>query len=288
MADRLASRDILTAPIEPLSIRVVETPHTEMSFTAPALDGTALLGWLAAVGALRVLSHERATTLHWDPMNRAVFGGWESVEAVDWLTEQLSQDPKVFKPKDQSDYEQLGVWGPGVWRFDGQAFKQSPLLATGGGQTGLERAWPKLAKATTREKVCEALESWTYYPKLGQRWDTAEHVEHGSQWSDPSKDGSRSVHGASRMAIEALPVLPTLYGRTTIGFDSTQHAATWPVWRSPLTLAGVRVAVRQPMIERWMSRKIGVGQLASFLPSEPCERSSDTEIPATARVAVSS
>lgn len=285
MADRIASRDELTAPVEPCPFPTsVTANHSSDSFVAPALDGTTLLGWLAAVGALRMLTTDRKTRLHWNANNEAVFHGWELGDAVEYLARQTKIAPSVFRPKTMAEFESQGEWGPAAWRYDGKTFKQSPLIATGGGQTGLERAWPKLAAVMTPDKICEAFVEWVYYPKLGQRWDNSEHADHGSQWDDPSKSGSRSVHGANRLAIEALPILPSLGNRITIGFDHQQQAATWPIWRQPLSVSGVRVAVRQPMRERWMSRKIDVGQLASFLSSEPVrERSDEARNTATAR-----
>jgi hypothetical protein len=239
---------------------------------------------MAAVGALRLLADACDTQLYWNATDQAVIVGWELEDAVTYLCERTTVPPSVFKPKSASEFESLAIWWPAVWRVDGSDFKQSPLLGTGGGPTGLEKAWPKLAAEMSEEKVQEALVGpWVYYKKFGQRWDTAEHAEHGSQWGNPSKEGTRNVHGASRLAIEALPLLPTLAGRMTIGFDNEHRAATWPLWREPLSVAGVRVAVRQPMRERWMSRKISVGQLASFLPSEPCERLDDVKKAVTAR-----
>lgn len=285
MADRIASRDCLSTPLKPVSLAQINHSQSFPSFVASALDGSQLLGWMAAVGSLRVLSAERSTTLNWNAANRAVFTGWELGDAIEFLTERMKTPPHVFRPSTESEFESLGIWGPAVWRFDGTGYKQSPLLATGGGQTGLEKAWPKLADAITLEKLRQAIIGpWVYHKSLGQRWDTAEHAEHGSQWGDPSKEGSSSVHGASRLAIEALPLLPTLLGRITIGFDNETRAATWPLWRSPLSLDGVRVAVRQPMQERLRSRKIDVGQLASFLTSEPCERSGAKRNAVPARV----
>jgi hypothetical protein len=284
MSDRIASRDELTAPLVPVRLPRADGSFPQPdSFRADALDGRTLLGWMAAVGALCVLSEERPTTLTWDPTDRGVFLGWKLEELIDYLAERLKIAPPVCRPETIEEFIAMGDWGPAVGRWDGIAFKQSPLMGTGAALTGFQNSWPKLADAVERGKIKQAIIGpWRYDSKLGQRWDPMEHAEHGSQWNDPSKEGSRSVHGANRLAIEALRLLPTIATGYTIGWNSERQAITWPLWRAPLTVDGVRVAIRQPMRERWMSRKISVGQLASFLPAEPCERSGAAEISRTA------
>ncbi|HWB11809.1 MAG TPA: CRISPR-associated endonuclease Cas3'' [Pirellulales bacterium] len=281
MADRIASRDELTARLVPIDLpRAHGSSPVLSSFQATALNGRTLLGWMAAVGALCVLCEEQPTYLHWDALDRGVFGGWELDEAVAYLAERLKLAPPVCRPKTFEEFEKMGEWGPAVGRWEGGPFKQSPLLGTGAAHTGFDKAWPKLAAAVDHAKVREAIVGpWQYYDKLGQRWDAAEHAEHGSQWGDPSKEGAQSVHGANRLAVEALRLLPTIATGYTIGWNSEAQAITWPLWRGPLTIEGVRAAIRQPMRERWMSRKVSVGQLASFLPAEPCERLSAAEFP---------
>jgi hypothetical protein len=63
MADRLVSRDEATASPRAIQLPTVTSESPKESFRAPALDGCKLLSWMAAVGALRILSEHRRTWL---------------------------------------------------------------------------------------------------------------------------------------------------------------------------------------------------------------------------------
>jgi hypothetical protein len=194
---------------------------------------------------------QRRTWLQWGPENHAILFGWTLEQAVEYLTEQLQIAPPVCRPQTWREFQDMGPWGPAIGEWDGKSFKKSELIGAGAGQTCFSKAWPKLAATMTEAKVREALVGpWKYYDRLGQRWDAAEHVEHGSQWGDPSSEGSESVHGANRLAVESLPLMPSIAIGFTIGWDRQWRAATWPIWRGPLDLDAVCVAIRQPMRER--------------------------------------
>jgi hypothetical protein len=79
------------------------------------------------------------------------------------------------------------------------------------------------------------------------RWDPAEHRTRALQWGDPSKEKILSRRGLNRLALEALPLFPTVPANTeaaTVGFaknsDSHGETFTWPIWTSPLPLSVVR------------------------------------------------
>lgn len=102
-------------------------------------------------------------------------------------------------------------------------------------------------------QIREALfEAWRYEDPLkkhSMRWAPKDEKRYALQWRDPSGDPSRgmrgSMHGANRLAIEALPLFPVVprgvaSGRprlATTGFDRHGQGVrwTWPIWTDPIT-----------------------------------------------------
>ena len=74
------------------------------------------------------------------------------------------------------------------------------------------------------------------------RWDPNEFRPHALRAGDPAKDNKRNnVRGANRLAIEALPLFPTVPQRAvlrTVAFGDKDARAevTWPIWLDPLSL----------------------------------------------------
>ena len=89
-------------------------------------------------------------------------------------------------------------------------------------------------------------QAWDYYDeKLGLRWDPEEDRRYALRWDNPSGDVTKTVRGANRLAIEALPLFPTAPGARrlmTTGFSRRGGAVlfTWPIWGVPLGLEVVR------------------------------------------------
>lgn len=111
-----------------------------------------------------------------------------------------------------------------------------------------------IVASTEREHLRKALfAEWRYddpVANLTLRWDPADDVRRALQWRDPSGDPSRKtgggVLGANRLAIEALPLFPTVpmgVRLETTGFSgsgSRRSFWTWPIWDSPIGLDPVR------------------------------------------------
>jgi len=101
-----------------------------------------------------------------------------------------------------------------------------------------------LHESTTAEHLFTALfEAWEYSDeKPSMRWDPNDYRPHALRAEDPSTDPIRTVRGANRLAIEALPLFPTmprLRNRLhTIAFDS-DSSVHCPVWSDPLEYATV-------------------------------------------------
>jgi hypothetical protein len=78
------------------------------------------------------------------------------------------------------------------------------------------------------------------------RWDPADDRRYALRWKEPSGDPIRTVRGANRLAVEALPLLPTApvgINLETTGFRRRRGegvAFTWPVWTAPVRVDTVR------------------------------------------------
>lgn len=101
----------------------------------------------------------------------------------------------------------------------------------------------KLAAACEVSDLRHTLfEQWDYRddgPSL--RWDAADFRPHALRAEDPSTDPIKTVRGANRLAVEALPLFPTCPGLRrvrTVGFEELDGDAAigWPIWRDALDL----------------------------------------------------
>lgn len=91
------------------------------------------------------------------------------------------------------------------------------------------------------------LKAWRYAddgPSL--RWDPADDRRYALRWKEPSGDPIRTVRGANRLAVEALPLLPTApvgSNLETTGFRRRRGEGvgfTWPIWTVFLSVDTVR------------------------------------------------
>ena len=139
--------------------------------------------------------------------------------------------------------------------------------------------------------------AWRYDDPLDTqnlRWDPSDDVRRALRWRDPSGDPVRrkrgGMLGANRLAIEGLPVLPTIpvgrILRTTgfIGRGSTNTYWTWPIWSGELPLDVVRTVVSLRELQNdsnaeelhalgitqvFRSRRLTVGKFRCFTRGEP-------------------
>jgi hypothetical protein len=136
-------------------------------------------------------------------------------------------------------------------------------------------------------------EEWRYEDDgrgLNMRWDPEDDRRYALRWRDPSSDPSRTVRGANRLAIEAIPVLVSVPAGTrleTTGFANRGRDGvfwTWPIWNAPLSLAatssllafgglyddnynpGSRISMGIVAIYR--SQRIRIGKFRNFTPAE--------------------
>ena len=111
----------------------------------------------------------------------------------------------------------------------------------------------KLHDKTTADDLRRSLfDPWDYADrKLGLRWDPEEDRRYALRWGNPSDGkGVPTMHGANRLAVEALPLLPSVPGARqlhTTGIARRDRAVflTWPIWEDPLSMDVVRSLLAQ-------------------------------------------
>lgn len=78
------------------------------------------------------------------------------------------------------------------------------------------------------------------------RWDPMDDRRYALRWRNPSGDTVRTMRGANRLAVEALPLFPTAPGDQrllTTGFSQRRGEGTrftWPIWHGPSSVDVVR------------------------------------------------
>jgi CRISPR-associated endonuclease/helicase Cas3 len=120
-----------------------------------------------------------------------------------------------------------------------------------------------IMKRTTRDHLRRSIFSrWDYADSLENQslhLDPSEDRRHAHQWNKPSGDPNRKksggMLGANRLAIEAIPLFPSMPeddALHTVGFTgnrSTNTRWTWPIWSVPVSLQVVRSLLAIPMLQ---------------------------------------
>lgn len=146
----------------------------------------------------------------------------------------------------------------------------------------------ELVATTTGDDIRRALfEEWRYQDgKPSLRWDPEDDRRYALRWKEPSGDPIRTVRGANRLAIEALPmfpVMPGLWSLETTGFVTKGSKGTywtWPLWGFPLPLSIVRSTLslsslpsqdtdtvalgRRGIVARYRSQRLTTGKYRNF------------------------
>ncbi len=245
----------------------------------PGLDGANPLGFLAALGTWRIADRNQpGTKLHWkphaghwtpvlsfpQPLERDPFVAQLHTELAKMRQHRLftfSQNLKLkpgefekeakaamerwFNEDDRISAAFFAAFGSTV-AINEQGDIEDTALRTmsGAGHQHFLKTMNDLAEVTTEEQLQKTLfETWTYPDeKIGLRWDPAEDKRYALAWKNPSQDPTRTQRGANRLAIEALPLLPTSPVGThleTTGFTghrSNDTFWTWPIWTPSITL----------------------------------------------------
>jgi hypothetical protein len=133
-------------------------------------------------------------------------------------------------------------------------------------------------------------ETWKYCDTgFSLRWDPEDDRRYALRWDNPSGDPARNVRGANRLAIEGIPMYPTIpttNSLKTTGFEGNNASNTfwiWPVWKYPISidvcrslLAHAELQKNHPSIELFQSigvsaifksQRITQGKFRNFTPS---------------------
>lgn len=265
------------------------------------LRGENLLAYLAALGLLRTASRmTNEVKLSWrdetSVYHPTLHIPLDAEEVLDRLTELLQQPPPL-EGLDQNlkmsndDYRGYArsqpEWAAGLGcETDEDVIRKTGWILIGAAKQTIVPTLCTLAAKTTRDKLERALfRQWDYKDEgLSLRLDPADQKDYALRWNDPSPEGASTMHGACRLAVEALPIFPVLPAPrpTTVGIAS--RAASWPIWSDPLPLDVVCSLLNSPeiqgevdreslarrgIVEVYRSRKQSVGKYTSFAIAAP-------------------
>lgn len=173
------------------------------------------------------------------------------------------------------------------------------LRTLGGGRQRFLISMRVLAADVTGEHLKKALFApWQYDDPAEShvmRWDPLDDVRYALRWRNSSGDPERkkrgAVWGANRLAIEALPLLPTapVKGRLeTSGFTQRKGRGviwTWPIWNVPINMDTARSLLALPELQQdepdrkalspmgvteiYRCQRITQGKYRNFTPAQP-------------------
>lgn len=244
------------------------------------LDGGNLLGFLAALGTLRILSKFHTARLSWKQESwwmpiidsdlrseadllscissrlcgaNSINPAWEIDQDLKLSIREIHENLLASAARaglgDRTEADFLCAFGSDVFGTGPKKefMSNTELRAVGGGPQHFLGSMKELALMTTEEDLARTLFSpWDYQdgrPSL--RWDPADFRPHALRAMDPSTDPILTMRGANRLAIEAMPLFPTAPAKRrlrTVGFEERngQVGLTWPIWRDPLDLDTVK------------------------------------------------
>lgn len=210
------------------------------------LDGTNPLGFLAALGAFRLLSNGNCSvTMAWHLSNCTwhpiVFGsqvslsqlGTELHTAIGKLDKSVwsfdnklpfsaaclrqeaynaVRDASVIKRSLADDVASLGVE---CWADKNGDFEVTSLCMVRSGDSkgqGLLAYGKRIIEITTEKDLQQAVASeWTHEDgQCALRWDPVEDRAYALQWRNPSKVGALSIKGGNCLALLGMRLLPTI------------------------------------------------------------------------------
>ena len=257
------------------------------------LDGSNPLGFLAAVGTLRTVGLA-VPNVRWSMKWLMRDGIWmpalfadrpasadalvdllccelrrESTPEFDFAKNlnitpgQLKSEAAMARsraqPDDRRHADFIAAFGCEIYETKDRKSVQDTALRTmsGAGNQHFLGTMKKLIHETERAHLHNSLfEMWHHSDdKLGLRWDPEEDRRYALRWDNPSDGGVKTMRGANRLAIEALPVFPTAPGEReleTTGFSTGSKTTlfTWPIWRVAIGIDVVRSLLALPELQR--------------------------------------
>ena len=121
---------------------------------------------------------------------------------------------------------------------------------SGAGHQHFLKFFRDISKATDPDHLRRALfHEWDYADEgrgLNLRWDPLDDRRYALRWQNPSNDPNRTMRGANRLAMEAMPLLPTMPVNDRLittafqGKGARDTFFTWPIWSAPLSASVVQ------------------------------------------------
>ena len=239
---------------------------------------TVRMSWVLHRGAWRPVFHVPGETTE-DTIVEALYDELRkhpSPPGLEELGEDLTIEPGTFRrfaqqaalssqPCDRRAADFALAYGCEA-TVDGGKIQDTALRTmSGAGHQHFLGSMAELGRVTSRQHIASALfEPWQYADgRPSMRWDPADDRRHAYRADDPANSRTapiRTVRGANRLAIEALPLFPTAPcgGRLgTTGFrrieptsrgGRTRWVLRWPVWLPALPLSVVRSLLTHPRI----------------------------------------
>lgn len=252
----------------------------------PALQGSSLLGFMAALGVFKTLAELpdlEGIRMKWSPaaggispvlqvtpdlnadviLERlyATLGSWAGHRVITIDKDLKLQGPQFRQLAKECVEDFLGhrhsaaagmvaAFGcDAIINEDGTIEDTAFRTMSGAGHQHFLEFMNVLARETTPDQLREAIFGpWSYRdPSPIMRWDCEDDRRYALRWDEPSKDPVRTVRGANRLAIAALPLFTVVplapSSVATTGFTgrgSRDTFVTWPLWHGWLTIDAVR------------------------------------------------
>ncbi|MFO1421941.1 MAG: hypothetical protein U1F59_13585 [Candidatus Competibacteraceae bacterium] len=270
----------------------------------PGLSGASPIGFLAALGMLRVLVEDRGhdARLAWRH-GRAVLDGLELTDAIDELTANMTGrgdaleftwadtvrdvTPEQYRnavaraSSDRRALAFLAGWGTDTVMSKGFIADTDMDMTPVNKKQMLPRDLRELAPRVNRNALEIALLGGSYERQSPWGLDPASRRSGATEAKAPGKSKPPGKPGLIWLAIESIPlhpVLPVSITRTrTVGWRYMPvDAYVWPLWNASLSLNEVkllrmlpveRLASRPGVTEVWASTKDKTGMYPWLLPA---------------------
>jgi len=200
----------------------------------------------------------------------------------------------LINPVARSDADFLAAFGSEVVTNDDGTMQDTALRTmSGAGHQHFLKFFRELVSKTDVDHLRRTLFfKWDYADEgrgMNLRWDPLDDRRYALRWEDPSSDPVKTMRGANRLAIEAMPLLPTMPttdGLATTAFEGKGARGTyfiWPIWTRPLSMNVLRslltsvASLRDDSVALvlldiavlYTSARITIGKFRNFTPSVP-------------------
>jgi hypothetical protein len=210
------------------------------------------------------------------------------------LVDALRGIEALHSPQSLVDLDFFAAFGSEVITNDDGTMQDTALRTmSGAGHQHFLKFIREITSKTDIDQLRRALlANWDYADEgrgLNLRWDPLDDRRYALRWEDPSGDPVKTMRGANRLAIEAMPLLPTMptaNGLATTAFEGKGARGTyfvWPIWKGKLSEPLVRSLLtlvpsfrgNGTMCEQldipqiYSSARITIGKFRNFTPSAP-------------------